>query len=237
MTSRTTAGQQLAALSIALLLWSGVANLVIGDTLYTVRNLALNGLLLAGWLWRIDRGGGLEALGLARSSLAAGTRWGIGAAVVVAIALVGAVLLADRVDAVATLLADERAAATDGSLLSATLVRIPIGTAIFEEVAFRGVLLALALRILPPLRAVGATSVVFGLWHIAPTIVTLRINEVEVASLAGTGALAGAVLVTAVAGAGFCWLRLRSGSLVAPILAHWATNSFGLLAAATQGWE
>ena len=48
MTSRTTAGQQLAALSIALLLWSGVANLVIGDTLYTVRNLALNGLLLAG---------------------------------------------------------------------------------------------------------------------------------------------------------------------------------------------
>lgn len=236
MTPCTTPGRQLLVLSVGLLLWSVVANLLIGDTLYTVRNLALTGLLLAGWLGMAGPGeNSLEDLGLTRSSLFAGARWGVGAVVLIALVLTGAVLLADRIDAIATLLADERAAAADGSLLDATLVRIPIGTALFEEVAFRGVLLALALRILPTVRAVGATSVVFGLWHIAPTIVTLRINEVEVASLASAGAITGAVLVTTVAGVGFCWLRLRSGSLLAPILAHWATNALGLLAASTQG--
>lgn len=236
MTRCTTPGRQLLVLSVGLLLWSVVANLLIGDTLYTVRNLALTGLLLAGWM-RVagpDRNR-LADLGLTRSSLPAGARWGLGAVTLIALVLAGAVLLADRIDAIAILLADERVAAMDGSLLYATMVRIPIGTALFEEVAFRGLLLALALQMLPTVRAVAATSAVFGLWHVAPTIVTLRINDVEVASLAGAGAIAGAVLVTTVAGAGFCWLRLRSGSLVAPILAHWATNALGLLAASTQG--
>jgi uncharacterized protein len=31
-----------------------------------------------------------------------------------------------------------------------------------------------------------------------------------------------------VAGVGFCWLRLRSGSLLAPALAHLATNVVAL---------
>jgi membrane protease YdiL (CAAX protease family) len=36
-----------------------------------------------------------------------------------------------------------------------------------------------------------------------------------------------------VAGVGFAALTLVSGSLLAPFLAHWAVNAFGLLAAAT----
>lgn len=233
MTSRTTRAWQLMTLSIALLLWSVIANLAIGDMLYTVRNLALTVLLLVGWTRVPDHGVGLADLGLDRTSLAAGTRWGIGAGLVVAVVVVTGVLLADRIEVIATLLADERAA--DGSLLRATLLRIPVGTAVFEEVAFRGVLLALAVRVQPSGRAVGASSVVFGLWHVAPTSVTLEINQVAVASLAGAGTIVGAVLVTTVAGAGFSWLRLRSGSLVAPILAHWATNALGLLAASSYG--
>ena len=236
MTSRTTTCRQLLVLSVGLLLWSVVANLLIGDTLYTVRNLALTGLLLAGWMQMTGPGRrSLEDLGLSRSSLVAGARWGLSAAVVIALALIGAVLLADRIDAIAILLADERAAAADASLLYATVVRIPIGTALFEEVAFRGVLLALMLRARSTVHAVGVTSVVFGLWHIPPTIVTLQINQVEVLSLPAAGSVAGAVVVTTVASAGFCWLRLRSGSLVAPMLAHWATNALGLLATATYG--
>ena len=39
----------------------------------------------------------------------------------------------------------------------------------------------------------------------------------------------GTVLVTALAGAILCQLRIRSGSLLAPILAHWAINSVGVL--------
>ncbi len=43
--------------------------------------------------------------------------------------------------------------------------------------------------------------------------------------------------VTALAGAGFAWLRERSGSLVAPAAVHWALNGVGvLLAAAGWGW-
>ena len=37
--------------------------------------------------------------------------------------------------------------------------------------------------------------------------------------------VAGTFVVTTIAGVGFLWLRTRSGSVVAPMLAHLATNS------------
>ena len=43
--------------------------------------------------------------------------------------------------------------------------------------------------------------------------------------------MAGTVLVTFVAGLVFCWLRFRSRSLVAPILAHLSTNGVALVVA------
>jgi membrane protease YdiL (CAAX protease family) len=39
----------------------------------------------------------------------------------------------------------------------------------------------------------------------------------------------GTVLFTGVASVVFCVLRVRSGSLLAPILLHWAVNGFGEL--------
>jgi uncharacterized protein len=215
-------------LSSALLGWSAVANLIIGDRAYVSRNLALAVLLLA-----VGRKAGASArdLGVERRRSRAGLRWGTAAAGVVAVAVGGAVALADVVPGIATLLADERAAATEGALMYATLVRIPLGTALFEEIAFRGVLLGLLLRVTSTGRAVAASSLVFGLWHIPPTLVTLEINGVAGTSVAGLTGMVGAVVVTTVAGACFCWLRLRSGSLLAPILAHWSTNALGLLAA------
>jgi membrane protease YdiL (CAAX protease family) len=41
----------------------------------------------------------------------------------------------------------------------------------------------------------------------------------------------GAVVATFLAGLVFSWLRLRSGSLVAPVMAHVATNGVALVAA------
>jgi len=41
----------------------------------------------------------------------------------------------------------------------------------------------------------------------------------------------GSVAVTFVAGLVFCWLRLRSRSLIAPIMAHVATNGLALTVA------
>ena len=36
------------------------------------------------------------------------------------------------------------------------------------------------------------------------------------------------VAFTAAAGVALCLLRLRSGSLLAPVLAHWAVNGLGI---------
>lgn len=209
--------------------WSLLANLVIGDTAYVVRNLALSaGLLVLAGRLGLDR----AALGLAPGHWRAGLRWGAGAAGVVAVVLAAAVVLADTLPLVAALLGDQRAALAPQALAFAALVRIPLGTALFEELAFRGVLLAVLVRHLGAGRAAWVSSAVFGLWHIAPTIVALEENNVEVASIAGVAAVVGAVAVTSVAGLLFVWLRVRAASLLAPILAHTATNSIGLLAAA-----
>lgn len=216
-------------LAAALVGWSLLANLVIGDVGYVTRNLVLTALALeaarrAGFGW--------TDLGLGPRAWRAGLWWGLAAMAVVAAVLVVGVLLADRVPPVAALLDDERARLPAERLAFVALVRIPFGTALFEEVVFRGLLLAAWLRITSTARAVWWSSAVFGVWHVAPTMVALELNGVDPLSGAGAGAVLGAVAITTVAGIGFTWLRLRSGSLLAPILAHIATNSFALLAAA-----
>lgn len=217
------------ALSGGLIAWSLVANLGLGDRLYTPRNLVLT----AGLLWLSHRAGlRAEELGLARRHVGAGLRWGLGSAGVVVVAVGAGVALAGVLGPVATLLADERAALTGGALAAAALVRIPLGTALFEEVAFRGLLHAVCHRRWSPMPATAVASVVFGLWHVAPTIVALRMNGADPASTSGIGAIVGAVVTTTVAGVVFHELRRRSGSLLAPVLAHWATNALGLVAAA-----
>jgi uncharacterized protein len=223
----------LTLLSSLLVGWSAVADLMLGETLYTSRNLALSALLVGAW-WQyrsqpwptVSR-----EMGLAKERTSAGLKWGAGAFFVVAAVLLAGVLLSEMVPLIATLLQDERASMFADDLWYVTLIRIPLGTAVFEEVAFRGVLLAAAMRVTSRWLAVGATSFVFGLWHIPPTMVARWINDVSAASLVGLGTIVGAVLVTTLSGFGFAWLRLASGSLLAPILAHCATNSLALVAA------
>ena len=106
-----------------------------------------------------------------------------------------------------------------------------MGTALWEEIAFRGVLQAALRRVMPKTTAIAVTSCLFGLWHIRPALQGLRAN-----GLAGTRGRAVAGVTAGVAGtiAGgvlFSWLRERSGSLAAPILLHAATNSGGLVTA------
>lgn len=114
-------------------------------------------------------------------------------------------------------------------------LRIPLGTAVFEELVFRGVLLGMFLLWLSPIWAVTWSSFLFGLWHVLPTGLTVDNNE-AVGDVADTGAglalaILGGVLGTWLVGYLFCWLRLRANSLLAPILFHTATNSFAYLGA------
>jgi len=140
-----------------------------------------------------------------------------------------------RADVGAGLLHDSRAQISGGRLLYALGVSIVLFTAIPEEFAFRGVLLGSALRMWGPWRASLVTSVLFGLWHIAPTLHTMSDNRAVrgLSATAGGQALLvlGSIAVTSVAGLVFCWLRLRSRSLIAPIMAHAAINGLALTVA------
>jgi membrane protease YdiL (CAAX protease family) len=125
---------------------------------------------------------------------------------------------------------DSRAAISGGRLFYELVVTISLGTVVPEELAFRGVLLGAALRLWTTWRAVLVTSVLFGLWHVAPTLHTMSDNQ-SVRHASAVLVVLGAVAVTSAAGVIFCWLRLRSRSLVAPAIAHFATNGLALAVA------
>jgi len=170
-------------------------------------------------------------LGLDPADMPAGVRYGAGAAGIILLVLI----MAAVIPAANGFLHDSRAQISGGRLLYELAVPILLLTAIPEEFAFRGVLLGSAVRLWGPWRASLITSALFGLWHIAPTLHTMSGNA-EVASASASLAgqvlvVLGSVAVTFLAGLAFCWLRLRSGSLIAPVIAHVATNGLALTVA------
>jgi hypothetical protein len=111
-------------------------------------------------------------------------------------------------------------------MLRQVFIVIPLGTALLEEIVFRGVLYAVLARRTTVWRAALASSIVFGLWHVAPTISSAQGNDItEHASVLGIAALViGMVIAMAAAGMVFSWLRIRSRSLVAPFVLHAGVN-------------
>lgn len=155
-------------------------------------------------------------LGLGRAQLTNGLRlgaiaFGAVSAVVVIAGLFGAVT-------------DDRVDAAVGDMLLRVLVVIPIGTVVVEELLFRSALHGLLSRVLTPLWTVVAGSVLFGLWHVLPAANGGAVSN-DVVSVGSAWLVVGTFVATTVAGALFIWLRERSGSVVAPMLAHLATNS------------
>jgi len=142
--------------------------------------------------------------------------WAVGAAGALVVLLVIALVAVVR----PPLLADQRMAGVDarGTAWRA-LVRIPLGTVVLEEVAFRGVLPALV----SPVGAAG----LFGLWHVLPTLRTLDVNGLR----RPAWVVGGAVVGTAAVGLVFSGLVAATGSLLAPAMVHVAANSGATVAA------
>lgn len=118
--------------------------------------------------------------------------------------------------------------------------RIPLGTALVEEILFRGVLLGILMQSYSPLTATIIAAVVFGLWHIVPSINSIESNNavqerMRKKSLHTAGSVLGIVIVTTLAGLFFGWLRIISGTILTTWLVHWAINSSGAVASAAQG--
>ncbi|MFE7276560.1 CPBP family intramembrane glutamic endopeptidase [Streptomyces sp. NPDC057623] len=181
-------------------------------------------LLIARWDGLTPAGLGLDAAAVRK-----GLRWAPVLAGVVLLVLV--LLLA--VPAGREAFRDARAADLSvGRLLWVTLVRVPLGTVLLEETAFRGVLWAMIRRRRGTAWATAVSSLLFGLWHLMPSRGVNRSNA-AVASVFGDGpagvapTVAAAIAATAVAGVVLCELRRRSGSLLPPMALHWAVNSLG----------
>jgi membrane protease YdiL (CAAX protease family) len=172
-------------------------------------------------------------LGLSRRTLLPGLKYAVGAVLAVAVVYgIGVVVPLTR-----PAFHDVRYHLHLSAALLTAFIVVPLGTVLLEEVAFRGVLLGLIKRHRGATWASITSSVLFGLWHILPS---LRLGQANQAVGAALGAdFAGRVLAvlaavafTALAGLLLCELRRRSGSLLAAAALHWATNGLGLLIAA-----
>jgi uncharacterized protein len=157
-----------------------------------------------------------------------GARWG-GAVFAVTLVLVAT---AAATPGLADLFEDRRVGAGAATLGYHALVRIPLGTVVLEELAFRGALPAVLARRWSTVRAYVLASLLFGFWHVLPAWSLGDVNPVadDVLGDGWAGQAAGvglAVVGTFVGGLLLCFLRHVSGSLLAPALAHLATNSLG----------
>ena len=210
------------------LLVMGVAN--VATNRFSYANVAI-GVTFTVALAAIGRASGLRArdLGLARSTWARGLRWG-GACAGIAMVGFGLALLVPHIR---SLLAGTAAGSWQHTLIT-VLVVIPLATVIPEEFAFRGVLWALLRSRSTRRVATLSSSALFGLWHTLPSLSGGAANhaadQIVGAGMAGTVLRTlGTVLFTAAAGVLFCEIRVRSDSLLAPMLAHWSVNGIGTI--------
>lgn len=216
----------LTVLVVGLLVLANLAQHVLGwSTLWL-------GPLTAVLLLAVARAAGLgwAELGLARSRLRAGARWGGSAILLVAAAYaVGLVLPVTR-----TAFLDERYHLGAGEVALAAFVLIPLATVVPEEIAFRSVLWGVLARRSGPAGVLVGQAVLFGLWHVLVALEVTGTNRaVDDAVDGGVGVwlvVAGTVLLTTAGGLVFGELRRRSDSVLAPMGMHWATNSLGVLA-------
>ena len=121
------------------------------------------------------------------------------------------------------------------ALLWRAFVWMPLDTAIPEELAFRGVLLASLRRRWSEFPAVLVSAVVFTSWHgviVSRTVALTNLQSEPVLAMLG---LLGALLAVGVGGVLFAWLRLATGHLAGSIVAHWAFNAVLLLSLGSGG--
>ena len=207
-------------LSALLLLYGNLTSLAEPERrgyLLLYSNLGLLSLLL---LWSRWLGFSLSDLGLAGDRAAVSVLWGGALGLLLALPPVAFIVLAPFVTG-------EPVQAGEINDLSGTEMafrlafRIPVGTALFEEAAFRGLLYACWLRATDVRRTVLGTGVVFALWH---TVITFKsVTEADVvgsAPLIGLG-YAGSLMGLFVGGVAFALLRWRTGGVAGPFFFHW----------------
>ncbi len=185
-------------------------------------------------LWSLLGAGGLALL--ARRDGLRPAQWGLGplgrhvgfVALGLFVATSAVVATVSQVPAVADAFMDDRVAGLTGAQVAyLAFLRVPFGTVLIEEVAFRGVLLAILGQRLPMRGAVTLSSLAFGVWHVLPILYVAPGNAAMAGMFESSRVLAvlAGVLASALVGAAFCWLRLRFDHLIAPMAVHAGANA------------
>jgi membrane protease YdiL (CAAX protease family) len=123
---------------------------------------------------------------------------------------------------------------TAGDLLKDLGLRVPVNISCLEELAFRGILYdSLRERFSERAAIVGSTCAFAG-WHFAVTYATAT-QQTNIAGATRLPAVLrpfvpllivlGTMLTTGLAGGLFAYLRKRTGSLAAPVAAHWTVDA------------
>ncbi len=216
----------------AILALAGYANIITNSILDDAWHIPFNlGILGVALLIARRAGTTWSSMGLRSDKAKRGVTVGL---VIIGIIVVG-IAVGIAIPSVRELFRDDRV--IDNSVawvLFQALVRVPLATALYEEVLFRGIVFGMLIRRRSPLTAALMTSALFGLWHILPTIDTLQTNPAGNLFTGAIGlaiAIAGAIAGTFIAGLGFLWVRLYANSTYAAVLAHIGTNSVALLGA------
>ena len=122
---------------------------------------------------------------------------------------------------------DSRIAAMNArEFVAHTVLRIPVVSALAEEVLFRGVVWALLASIGGTPFALIGSSVAFGLWHVVVSAHQAKRLDTPMARW-----IAGSVVATFAAGMGFGLIRLLTGSVWAPAVVHATINLVGSIGA------
>lgn len=206
-----------------------VQNSLLNERGYVTGNLVVSGLLVG-----LGRASGLswDEMGLDPGDVHSGLRIGRRTGAMGAVA--GLVALSHP--RTRALFLDERAAAPSGrAAWRRALVRFPLGTALFEEVAFRGVLPALLRKTHGPVWAEVLSATAFGAWHLIPTGRALSGNQLgdDVPTGGRLAVIVGGSVAAGVAGFALSRMRRKTGSVLAPWLVHASFNTLSYLAGIT----
>ena len=172
-----------------------------------------------------------DELGLGANQARSGGVWGLAATLLVSTAYSAGVLL----PATRGAFLDARYEMALPEALATSLVAIPLGTVLLEEVAFRSVLWGMLSNHTTTSGVTVASSALFGLWHVLPSLDFANgrqaLNEVTTDVGVGRAILVtlGTIAFTAVGGVVAGEMRRRSGSVLASAGMHWATNGLGVL--------
>jgi len=197
-----TAYAQEIVLIILILLYSTVLAKSVPTKYHLYLNISITALaILLGFSFGLN----VEQMGLALGKILPGIFIAFAAVVVI-------VLFTSIVATIPVLrrffLGDNLAHASGKLITYEATIRVPFGTALIEEVLFRGVLLGLLLQHNSSLVAILISAIIFGLWHIFPTIAMLENNKILAKANKDLrrrkyGSIIGVVLITASAGVVF----------------------------------